>query len=796
MALQVWLPLNNGNLNNQGLSNIDFTNYTGGSFVLDNYGKIGKCYKNCIVKHLSEEILGNTWTIALWVINTTSWSTQGNNILLCKNIDSANPCQFYLSVYGGNVFRVAINSGSGGMTVSHEYTFSTNTWYHLCVTYSGSEICQYINGALVNTVQHTSTQPTGHLNLGIGCRSNNSNGTEPTGYSSGVKFNDVRIYDHCLSPKEVSDIAKGLVLHYKLDNPEILKSKYSTITWNQLHNVNVSTYPMMSMTVYVDNGVRLYCSGTPNVSSTARLIALPDVPVGHKVYLKVFGNYSGGCVLKWRPYSTSMTTLGNTFNYSMICTETDDTYNTVNNRAVFITTTINEQISFDITTNVCDLTQMFGSGNEPTTEEFEMMFPLPYYPYNAGTQMTLDYKTIYDCSGYGNDGTINGTLSVSDNSPRYGHSIEKVSTSYIETTSPSTEVRSVSFWCKWKTSVPSTSIVFCDNKSRLAFGLYTSGIICSTQPLYTKQFEIPTLSADTWYHIAVINTGDSNTSTERELYINGIKQTQLSSNNYWNFTNDVLDVGSRSNNTSNGINGYISDFRMYSTTLSEQDIKDLYNTSAYVDNGSNLECFELLEADSYDSPEITKRGQVLTDNLVEKIEYLYLPAGTCVNTGLEYTTSDTCKAITTIRYASGGSGRDLMGFSSSSRGYWGVTADGTWENHGSSMSHTDSDITKISTVVFIYNNTSEYGPYKVGALGRTSDGYSVRDKYIYSVKLYKNNILERNLVPAKIGTQCGLIDILTGNFYPCNNTNGTISTENSQVKLFEDYIETNQIIEI
>ena len=34
---------------------------------------------------------------------------------------------------------------------------------------------------------------------------------------------------------------------------------------------------------------------------------------------------------------------------------------------------------------IFDLTQMFGSGNEPTTvEEFEKMFPAEYYPYNAG----------------------------------------------------------------------------------------------------------------------------------------------------------------------------------------------------------------------------------------------------------------------------------------------------------------------------------------------------------------------------------------------------------------------------
>ena len=31
-------------------------------------------------------------------------------------------------------------------------------------------------------------------------------------------MNDFRIYNHCLSNKEIEEIAKGLILHYKLDN--------------------------------------------------------------------------------------------------------------------------------------------------------------------------------------------------------------------------------------------------------------------------------------------------------------------------------------------------------------------------------------------------------------------------------------------------------------------------------------------------------------------------------------------------------------------------------------------------
>jgi hypothetical protein len=41
-------------------------------------------------------------------------------------------------------------------------------------------------------------------------------------------MNDVRIYDECLSPKQIHEISKGLVCHYKLEgmgaNPNLFKN--------------------------------------------------------------------------------------------------------------------------------------------------------------------------------------------------------------------------------------------------------------------------------------------------------------------------------------------------------------------------------------------------------------------------------------------------------------------------------------------------------------------------------------------------------------------------------------------
>lgn len=46
---------------------------------------------------------------------------------------------------------------------------------------------------------------------------------------------------------------------------------------------------------------------------------------------------------------------------------------------------------------IVNLTQMFGSGNEPSTvEEFESIFPLDYYPYNEGTLMSMGTSEVVE----------------------------------------------------------------------------------------------------------------------------------------------------------------------------------------------------------------------------------------------------------------------------------------------------------------------------------------------------------------------------------------------------------------
>lgn len=54
----------------------------------------------------------------------------------------------------------------------------------------------------------------------------------------------------------------------------------------------------------------------------------------------------------------------------------------------------NTDYSVRLVLSACDLTLLFGAGNEPTAEQFEAMFPAESYPYNSGEIISARTETI------------------------------------------------------------------------------------------------------------------------------------------------------------------------------------------------------------------------------------------------------------------------------------------------------------------------------------------------------------------------------------------------------------------
>lgn len=204
MALKIWLPLN-GNLNNQGLSNITVVNHD--STTVNNTGKIGKCYEfNGTSNYLSMETsFGNLdeFSFSFW-----AKASSLEHILQFKN-DGQVMLQF--STTNSFQYRDTKHSSLTNITFT---PITADTWTHYSFAYTKGSWFIYKNGILdTSNTATTGAQSIPITIINIGARTTTSGPSYYTGL-----IDDVRIYDHCLSAKEVKEISQGLVLHYKLNN--------------------------------------------------------------------------------------------------------------------------------------------------------------------------------------------------------------------------------------------------------------------------------------------------------------------------------------------------------------------------------------------------------------------------------------------------------------------------------------------------------------------------------------------------------------------------------------------------
>lgn len=224
MSLQVWLPLNKeGNFYNQGLlGDINVVN-------TPSFGSSGKIGSTCMTtgsfklsaQQTSKVLNNEQFSFASWIYITQA---SGSTILFGNdNMYAPNNRRFTIFLYN-TLQRIHLSwqnydsnnvvSGSGTMTGD---IIPINTWTHVAVTYSSStnKATIYING--IKSVDYTIgkfTSPTYAYETTLIENSNT------------VYYNDYRLYDNCLSPKEVHEIAKGLVLHYPLNDQYIQSTVY------------------------------------------------------------------------------------------------------------------------------------------------------------------------------------------------------------------------------------------------------------------------------------------------------------------------------------------------------------------------------------------------------------------------------------------------------------------------------------------------------------------------------------------------------------------------------------------
>lgn len=577
MALQIWLPLN-GNLNNQGLNTYTISN-TG---VIDSLGKIGSCYSYSKQYTLiSGDIISNLskFSISCWVYLTNA-STY--NIFTSEN--SSGYWQFLL---GNNSIKVRDSvSGLSGSRIDKTITaIPSSVWVHVTVVYDEGVVKVYQNGVLKDTLTfHSGATMNTHDKMYIGADGLNNTSS----YPGNCKINDFRVYNHCLSDKEVSEISKGLILHYKLsENYQTLNNSFNYPTFNTsssnggwLHwapSNNTGTYSQNKNREYIYRDTQTYSHYFEHTSGSNYYICYqsPAFEGGYRSAQAIIKMPNGedprGYV--WFGHNANVGT-----NPPTTFTQLGDGFWLMKHEG-FQQDGSNDLVSIGISHN-------------------KGVYVSEAYLENDKKVCSDIFSTnnnVIDCSGYTREGEIIGNLTTNSDAPRYDYVTSFDGKSYIQITSPSVEVRSVSFWAKWNSIPSGQSVVFVDQKSKMGFGLMSTGILCSSNGISTNTFNKTSIVANKWYHFVIVNTGTAPTSTNRDLFINGVKQIPTSNTSNWTFNIDYLQVGKRST-TSDGLVGSISDFRMYVTPLTDNDVMDLYSTSTSVDNFGNLHCYEVDES--------------------------------------------------------------------------------------------------------------------------------------------------------------------------------------------------------
>ena len=84
----------------------------------------------------------------------------------------------------------------------------------------------------------------------------------------------------------------------------------------------------------------------------------------------------------------------------------------------------------------------------------------------------------------------------------------------------------------------------------------------------------------------------NSTAKTLTLYVNGAQTAQITTDGTV-YPNETLNIGGRQNVA--GYTGSMSDFRIYATALTANDILTLYKTSGIIDNKGNVYAYEFKE---------------------------------------------------------------------------------------------------------------------------------------------------------------------------------------------------------
>lgn len=584
--LRVWLPLTK-DTRQQGLSNISVT----GSPASWGNGKLGKCatwngtVANVLYNNTTDFNYTDNFSVAFWINPVfTSGSTQ-----YAWTVGRADAGGYGYGFQIANATDGYFRFGNGTYAVN----MPSNQWNHYVMTVGNNKVTTYKNGVQTSQNNLPGTLPTYSDGNGMGLGCFHYSGNIYPFYGS---INDFRIYDHCLSPMEVKELAKGLVLHYPLNrqgwgqnNLIITNSMAPTSGTNGWNSAGTGWANSNVTASGASNGHAIRCtySGTTQVSGGIHHPTGVDKTTltnGATYTLTARIRASKACIAT---FQNELMTTGNTINlttdwkiYSYSCVI--DNTKTYQSNVIYVR-------AADATQDMwieCDWIKL-EEGTKAT----------PWIPNLADplyTTMGLNSTTEYDCSGFCNNGSkMTDTITYNSDTAKYAVSTHFNGTYdgiIIENLALKDMINSAityAFWIKPESESGARSVYF---------GSY-SGISWSVEKTAGNQLRLywnsspdetcsgAIITDGVWQHICITKSG----TNDVKVYINGVqKWTSTATHSSLNFPTTYRIGRDTRSNDGTPYKGLMSDFRIYATALSADDVKSLYQNSAYIDSSGNV----------------------------------------------------------------------------------------------------------------------------------------------------------------------------------------------------------------
>lgn len=600
MSLKVWLPLID-NLNNQGTDTINIQN---NGATVNSSGKLGSCYSfNGSSNYLFSEynFYNLNYSVSAWIYTTSASATQ---TIVCDR--TAVGYGFSTFLIGG---KLRIDAGGNNLQWTTSYSYPANTWFHLAVTYDGTNVSYYINGVFKEKkAQALNSSYWGNI-TSIGA--SQANGSGYGNYLNG-RLNDIRIYDHCLSDKEVKEISQGLVLHYKLDGWS------GGIGDNLILNTKLLSISSSRYVKYCskrgDSTRQLRPDGFYEVNCTASWQGLStwansqELIVGQK-YTYSFYFYTDGSTKNLSFYPMMYNSGGTRDTSSTLPISVDGSAYVNGNAKSFgsfsNTTPVRHYVTFEWNSTMASIIsnggtielsiQVHGTFN---SGEYGCLYApkLEIGPINtawspAPSELEIDTYKIVDSSGYSRNGLVSGTaITQGDSDKRYNFSSKFTGAQLIEApwNPAGTNSFTISGWfynsggTTYYAAKNTYNTYVCLEQSRYFVYSYSGSAYVGN---YTS-------TPNVWQHIVLVH---DDVSKKLKLYIDGSFISEVTTNGTL-YDSDILDIGGRQDSAQ--YIGKMADFRIYATALSAADILDLYHTSTNIDNLGDIHSFEFNEVET------------------------------------------------------------------------------------------------------------------------------------------------------------------------------------------------------